>query len=78
MLELVLNSDNGEIVEYNFFPEGKKEYGTITVNKKTGVVDITKRADGDDYDVYLRHAVSKVLNYQKSGSYQQKEMVAWY
>lgn len=78
MLTLVLYIDRGDIIEYNFFPEGKEEYGTISVNKTTGDIEVIKKANGDYYAIYLRHAVSQVSKYQKSGVYKKKTTVAWY
>lgn len=78
MLTLVLYIDHGDTIEYNFFPEGKEEYGTIAINKSTGDIDVIKRADGDKFERYLAHAVSQVSKFQKSGEYLQKTTVAWY
>lgn len=78
MLTLTLYMDHGETVEYNFFPNGKEEYGTISVDKNTGDIDVIKNAKGDDYAIYLGHAVSQVSKFQKSGEYLQETTVAWY
>lgn len=78
MLILVLYMDHGDTVEYNFFPEGKEAYGTISINKSTGDIDVIKRADGDERERYLAHAIWRVMKYQKIGEYPQEATVAWY
>lgn len=78
MLELILNSDDNDFVEYSFYPEKRTEFGVVKVNKNTGNVDIKKRADGDECDIYLRHAIASLLKYQKSNEYPERDTIAWY
>lgn len=77
MLRLELVSNTQEEVIYNYFPEHESEYGTVSINKATGELDVKKVSVNDEYKRYLYHAISTVEMYFKEDSFREKATVAW-
>lgn len=75
-LELVDNMQ-GEII-YNYFPEEKEEYGTISMNKETGQLEIKKISENDSHRRYLFHAMKRIEEYFTEKRFLEKDVVAWY
>lgn len=78
MLLLKLVQETNSVVVYNYFPEQKDDYGTVTLDKCTGEISDVKVSRNDLYERYMHHAVSKVVEFFKNGTYKQEEVVAWY
>lgn len=78
MLLLELAGNMQEKAVYNYFPEGKKEYGTVSVNKSTGELDVEKVSVNDEHKRYLCHAISRIEKYFAENNFQDKDIVAWY
>lgn len=78
MLRLELISNMQDKAVYNYFPEQKKEYGTIGIHKETGEVEIKKVSANDEHRSYLFHAVSRIEKYFKENIFPEKDVVAWY
>lgn len=74
-LELVSNVQ-GEVI-YNYFPEHENEYGTVSINKTTGKLDVKKVSVNDEYKRYLFHAISRIEKYFKENNFQERDTVAW-
>lgn len=77
MLILRLISETGKSVEYNYYPEGKKIYGKVVIDKITGDISTVCSAD-DEFGRYLMHAVKRIKDYFEEGEYRAEDMVAWY
>lgn len=75
-LELVNNTQN-EVI-YNYFPEQKEEYGTVSVKKDTGEFSIVKISVNDEHRRYLSHAVSRIEKYSAENNFIENDIVAWY
>lgn len=75
-LELVDNTQCKAI--YNYFPEGKEEYGTISINKRTGELEVEKISANDEYKRYLFHARSRIEDFFAENNFMEKDVVAWY
>ncbi len=77
MLWLELVSNTQDEVIYNYFPERESEYGTVSINKATGELDVKKVSANDEYKRYLFHAISRIEKYFKEKNFQEKDTVAW-
>ena len=78
MLRLKLDKTlDGKIV-FNYYPEDKEEFGTITVDEKNGEIQILNQANNDEFGDYKVHAISKIREYIKNKEYQLDTIVAWY
>lgn len=78
MLRLELINNNVNSATYNYYPEDKESYGTISINKKDGEIEIIKLADDDESRIYLRHAVSTIEKYLRNNEFMETDFVAWY
>ena len=78
MLRLELVDNTNDKVIYNYFPEGKEEYGIVSVNKNTGDLNVEKIAVNDEYKRYLFHAMSRIRKFFSENRFSEKETVAWY
>lgn len=76
MLELKKKGETTNTVIYNYYPEGKTDWGELVLNKETHTVleDYTK-ANNDNFGLYLSHAIKRIESY--SGKYPEKDIVAW-
>lgn len=77
MLRLELVENTQEEIVYSYFPEGESEYGTISINKVTGELDIKKTSANDAYKRYLFHAVSRIEKYYAENKFLERDIVAW-
>lgn len=75
-LELVEECD-GTLV-FNYYPEGKAEFGTVSINKDTGEILVLKTPSVDKFGIYKVKALSTLRKYYASGEYRGKDTVAWY
>lgn len=78
MLLLKLIKETDAVVVYNYFPEQKEDFGTVTLDKKTGKITDIQISSNDMHKRYMYHAVSKICQFFESGMYKQEEIVAWY
>lgn len=77
MLRLKLIRDDEQEVIYNYYPENKNEFGTISVNKNTGEVKIISEVEKDKFCIYRNHALSKIRECQRKGAFIRESIVAW-
>ncbi len=78
MLQLKLVENTSSRVVYNYFPEKKNIYGTVSLNKSNGEVLSVTVAENDVHDIYMHHAVSKVAEFIEKDNLPEEEIVAWY
>ncbi|MGF0064266.1 hypothetical protein ACQRCQ_03195 [Lachnospiraceae bacterium SGI.085] len=78
MLTLKLKDENENSMVFNYYPENKKLFGTLNLDKKTGDIQIISVSENDSHHRYLQHAVSKIDEYFSSGKYENTATVAWY
>ena len=78
MLTLKLKDENENSMVFNYYPENKKLFGTLNLDKKTGDIQIISVPENDSHHRYLQHAVSKIDEYFRSGKYENAATVAWY
>ena len=74
MEKILLTSEK---VVYKYFPEGGKEFGKVSYNRKNGEGSIDSMVPGFS-DSYACHALSRIRDYEKQGKYLDKDLVAWY
>ncbi len=63
MLRLELISNTLNEVIYNYSPEGKEEYGIVSVSLSTGEPEIRKLSPNDEYIRYLFRAITRIKKY---------------
>ncbi len=78
MLKLVLIDNTDDCVSYDYYPENNGNYGTLTMAKKSGEIEIVKVADNDGFHIYLGHAISQLESYYMNKKYVEHDVVAWY
>lgn len=77
MLQLKLVENMDTKVVYNYYPEGKELYGSVSLDKSNGEVIEVHVAENDVHDIYMHHAVSKVASFIENSNYPETEIVAW-
>lgn len=77
MVRIELLELNEDVARYKFFPESSKEYGIVTLKRKTGERIWEKLLDAYTLS-YAAHAISRVEEYQKSGDFKEQDLIAWY
>lgn len=78
MLLLKLVEETSSKVVYDYFPEQKENFGTITIDKITGEVTDVKVSSNDLHERYMHHAVSRIIEFFKNGTYNKEDIIAWY
>ena len=66
-----------EKVTYRYHPEGGKEYGIVSLMRKTGE-RIHEKPCPDSLTSYAFHALDRLEDYQKMGEFPEKGLVFWY
>lgn len=74
-LELVLLTD--EKVSYRYYPNGKEAFGIVSLMRKTGKRIHDEPCPGVSSE-YARQAWARLDEYQESGNFPERGMVAWY
>ena len=75
MVILRLLSVDGTMVSYRYYPEGKNEYGIVSLSDGKRRVD--KQAEGYS-NTYAFHALKRMEEYIEHNSFPEEDMVAWY
>ena len=78
MLRLKLIEETDTRAVYGYFPEEEKENGSLSIDKRTGEIQVVEVAKSDTFNRYLHHAVSRVEQYYKNNNYLEIDTVAWY
>ena len=80
MLTFKIQYEDDEVVKYEYHPEDRKEFGVISVNKKSLEMKQEQAAYEDDvHDSFFSSMMfSKIRKFIKSGTYRKEGMVAWY
>ena len=78
MNELKLLLSNEEHIVYQYTPESKGEPGKITVNRITGDVFLSVRAEQDGSGRYGQYAVKRVKEYVAKKNLPIDAVQAWY
>lgn len=78
MLDLVFKSFiDGEYI-YEYYPEGKEEFGTVGYNINTGEMRFITIASSDlKRKKYAGHAVQALRRFAKDEEFPKEWMVAW-
>ena len=77
MEDIVLEFLSDDKVSYRYYPEGKEEYGIVTLMRKTDEV-IHDKVYPDVSGMYKWQAVYRMRKYNETGEFPKKAMVAWY
>ena len=77
MEDIVLEFLSDDKVSYRYYPEGKEEYGIVTLMRKTDEV-IHDKVYPDISGMYKWQAVNRIREYNETGEFPKKAMVAWY
>ena len=78
MLKLkLIERKNGKIV-FNYYPEGKEECGSLSINEETGEINVMNMPESDEFGTYKIHAIKRIKEYFKNKNFQVEDIVAWY
>lgn len=77
MLNLIFKSFiDGEYI-YDYYPEGKEAFGTVSYNVNTDEVNFVKIAPSDEkLRRYAMHAVQALLDFAENGEFPKERLVA--
>lgn len=78
MLKLILMEQNAEMAVYNYYPEGEGEPGSISIDKRTGKINVLHVPPNDEYGHYKIHAIQRISEYFDKQVFRKKDVVAWY
>lgn len=78
MLKYKLITENENTITYHYFPEGSSDYGTATVEKKTGKVLEMTLAKTDKFKRYYFHMIDEIKEFIKNGEFRKEGIIAWY
>ena len=78
MLKFKLLFENGDIVRYQYYPEGKQNSGIVEFDKKTNKGRVVRKSDESELEWYTIHMFSKLRQFSKNKDYQREGTIAWY
>lgn len=78
MLTYALLNENGNELQYEYFPEGGTAPGVVSYNKETGECYINKLSEKDKHQMYALKLFKKIRDFERNGSFQKEGMIAWY
>ena len=77
MVKIELMDLTGDIARYKYYPETSKEYGIIVLDRKTGERKQEKSVE-EFNSSYAAHAIWRIEEYQETGKFLEKDIIAWY
>lgn len=78
MLKLkLINQYDGKIV-FNYYPNGKSDFGTVSINESTGEIVVLTVAKNDEFGRYKIHAIKRIKEYFNNKNFMIEDIVAWY
>lgn len=78
MLTFQAVKNNNDVAVYRYFPENRGDGGIVSMSKDTGEIKIESLALGDEQKWYIGKMFSKLRSFRKSGTFEEKGMIAWY
>ncbi|WP_086429086.1 hypothetical protein [Staphylococcus cornubiensis] len=79
MLDLKLVSKDEKSVTYDYYPNGQKESGRITISIVDFEILYAKKSKYDrDNSIYIGHAIYRVTENIKNKEFSETELVAWW
>lgn len=78
MLKYKLFEENDDIISYRYFPNGREDFGTITMNKKTAELINVEVAKNDKFKQFYFHMIREIERFRKADDYLKDGYVAWY
>ena len=78
MLKYVLLENKTDSVSYRYYPEGQKEYGSVTVRKADKSIMQQEIASNDDFKWCFYKLVNRIEKFIDAGEYNENGIIAWY
>lgn len=78
MLRYVLDRVENGIAYYLYYPENDEVPGIVSVNKKSGEVNIVELSPDDTSRIYAFKLVRRLEKFYKENIYRDDGIVAWY
>ncbi len=69
--------NDGKIV-FNYYPEGKDSFGSISVDENSGELNVLRIAENDEFENYKVHAITRIREYFENRNFLQEDVVSWY
>ena len=76
MLKYVLIENAGDVVRYEYFPEGESDSGIVSF--RDGKVSIETLAKNDRHERYALKLFKKIREMASTGTFEKEGIVAWY
>lgn len=73
----LLSQDSGKIV-FNYYPEGKEDFGTLSLNEHTGEISVISVPECDEFGRYRIHAIKRIKEYFQNKHFELEDIVVWY
>lgn len=78
MLKYELLENKTDSVSYRYYPEGQKEYGSVTVRKADKSIMQQEIASNDDFKWCFYKLVNRIGKFIDTGEYNENGIIAWY
>lgn len=78
MLKLKLIKRIAGKIVFNYYPEGKEIFGTISVDERTGEMDVVRVSENDEFGRYKLHALKRIREFINGDTFTEEDIVAWY
>jgi len=78
MLKYKLVEETENTVSYNYYPDGNSDFGTVTIDRKSGDISNVVLATSDEFKRYLYHMIEQIEEFVESGDFRKEGLIAWY
>ena len=78
LLKFILLKESEKEIEYAYYPEGKKTFGFISYDIKTGNCRIVSLSPDDEHKIYAFKMMRRIRKSARLGSFEAEGIVAWY
>ena len=78
MLRYKLYNTDGNFVFYRYYPQGGKDFGTVSINTKTGETAIITPSEDDAGKRYAFKMAKRLKEFFNDNSYKDNGIIAWY
>ena len=78
MLIYKLHKTEGDLLFFNYYPEGNGAEGTVSINKNTGETAIIKPSEDDFGNRFAFKLVKRLKEFFEANDYKEEGIIAWY
>ncbi len=78
MLTYKMNKIEGDLILYDYYPEGNGAVGTVSINTETGETAVVKSSKDDFGNYFAFKLIKRLKSFYEEKNYRQDGIVAWY